>query len=518
MKKKWSAIETTLLSCLTQSAFTSTHLSDEQKIKWQVSVTEMEVRQGLLNRPDGHRSLYFQRDIEGFPTASDTDAEERRLMGRFIELSDSSKLKIDEQVQEKIETLRCAVIRKGVTQESYVQKWAEVGITEESHGEYIKKFGETFYQRMVSGVGSALAKQTTVDPIAVEAATHLTFASNRGQLFFGREHLVQKGKMYLSKKLHNNPFVIYGASGSGKTSVLASLALKATSEFSSVAPILLTRFCGTTSNSSSVRLLIQSMIEHVGKAYQRDTNIPETFKDLKETFRNCLDFATKDKPLIIMIDSLDQLNDADQGRSDLSWLPIDLPEHVYLIVSTLPDVGGCYKALRQTGIPQDHYLEVQPISMDEAHDIITGSMKRAKRKLQPSQLKQLLKNATDSSEEEPTVLRLRLLLDIALKLKSANELPALPVTVRRLIDRFLENLEMNHGDTLVSHLFGLLGASTHGLGEQTLQDILAGDDEVLDSVLQYHQPPIRRIPQVRCMKTYVRNLFNVFKEYDIAFI
>ena len=378
----------------------------------------------------------------------------------------------------------------------YVHKWAKSGITEETHGEYIKEFGETFYQRMTSGIESALTKQRKVEPLTTEAASHLAFASKRGHFFYGRQHLVQTCYNYLTKKQHNCPFVIYGVSGSGKTSVMATIALKTATAFSPTSPILLTRFCGTTSSSSSARLLIYTMTKQICTVYRKDTNIPETFKELKPAFATCLNFATHDKPLVIVVDSLDQLNDEDQARSDLSWLPIDLPKHVYLIVSTLPDVGGCYKALRHTDIPQGHYLEVQPISMDEAQDIITGSMNRAKRKLQPSQLKQLQEIATDSSEEEPTVLRLRLLLDIAMKLKSSDDLLALPITVRGLIDHFLEKLENNQGETLVSHLFGLLGASTHGLGEETLQDILAADEEVLDSVLQYHQPPIRRVPQV----------------------
>ena len=135
--------------------------------------------------------------------------------------------------------------------------------------------------------------------------------------------------------------------------------------------------------------------------------------------------------------------------------------------------------------------------MADARIIVTGYMEKANRTLQPEQLSKLLAFATDSSEEEPTVLRLRLLLDIAVKLMSHDEMPNLPVTTSGLIKRFLKNLERNHGELLISHLFGLLSVSKHGFGEDTLIDILAGDDEVLDSVLQYHQPPIRRIPQVR---------------------
>ena len=494
---KWTVIETRLLSSLSKSATASLRLSDDQKIKWQISVTEMEVRQGLLKRPaDGNRCICFQRDIKDFPAPIDTDKAERRLIGRFIELSDSNNLEIDHGVEKKIANLRSAVKQAGAKQEVYVQPWAKNGITEETHHAYIKSFGEAFYDRMTCGFDIALSKQRKVEPIATEAATHLAFAEKRGLTFFGRQGLVERGCNYLSNRQNSKPFVIYGASGSGKTSVVSAIALKAAAIFSSLQPVVVTRFCGTTSSSSSARLLIKGISEQVCKAYGVNYSLPVYFPELAKTFESCLEYASEETPLVILVDSLDQLSDEDQGRRDLAWLPLNLPEHVYLIVSTLPDTGGSYNALRQTDISENHYLQVNQITIHEAKDIIAGSLQHTNRTLQSGQFEQLLTYSTDYSEEVPTVLRLRLLLDIAVKLKSSEAMPVLPVSVRGLIDHFLETLEKKHGHLLVARLFGLLAASTHGLGEDTLQDILAADDEVLDSVLQYHQPPIRRIPQV----------------------
>jgi hypothetical protein len=47
--------------------------------------------------------------------------------------------------------------------------------------------------------------------------------------------------------------------------------------------------------------------------------------------------ATKDQPMVILLDSLDQL-DPDDGAQHMEWLPMDLPDHVKMIVSTLPEV------------------------------------------------------------------------------------------------------------------------------------------------------------------------------------
>lgn len=45
-------------------------------------------------------------------------------------------------------------------------------------------------------------------------------------------------------------------------------------------------------------------------------------------------------------------------------------------------------------------------------------------------------------------------------------------------------------------LLGLISVPRHGFSEQNLTDIISGDDNVLDDVFQYHQPPVRRLPDL----------------------
>ena len=55
-----------------------------------------------------------------------------------------------------------------------------------------------------------------------------------------------------------------------------------------------------------------------------------------EFFPNCLEeHASSSKPLVLVLDSLDQLSDDDAGR-ELDWLPKQLPDDVYIVLSTLP--------------------------------------------------------------------------------------------------------------------------------------------------------------------------------------
>ena len=59
-----------------------------------------------------------------------------------------------------------------------------------------------------------------------------------------------------------------------------------------------------------------------------------------------LSSATKEQPLVIIFDSLDQLSPL-HGARKLTWFPRQLPAHVKFIVSTLPDQEyKCFPALK----------------------------------------------------------------------------------------------------------------------------------------------------------------------------
>ena len=56
--------------------------------------------------------------------------------------------------------------------------------------------------------------------------------------------------------------------------------------------------------------------------------------------------ATKEQPLVIILDALDQLSPL-HGARRLTWLPRTLPRHVKFIVSTLPDQEyKCFPTLK----------------------------------------------------------------------------------------------------------------------------------------------------------------------------
>ena len=71
--------------------------------------------------------------------------------------------------------------------------------------------------------------------------------------------------------------------------------------------------------------------------------------------------GTPERPLILVLDSLDQLSQNHQPFR-LSWMPFELPPHVKLIVSTLPEDQGI---LGVSSVTWAAYFSIPPTGCNE---------------------------------------------------------------------------------------------------------------------------------------------------------
>lgn len=265
-------------------------------------------------------------------------------------------------------------------------------------------------------------------------------------------------------------------------------------------PVTVVRFCGTSVSSTSINLLLSNITEQVHRAYSSDhldrPSLPADFKELVKTFWSALKLATETRPLCIFIDSLDQMSDAEFGRTQPTWLPIQLPPHVSVVVSTLAGAENSLPFLLQTQIPNDNYLEVTPMSLSDTKGVVEFWLQTAERQLRDDQLEHLLNSTNDGINEIPTLLRLKLNFDLAVQWKSYERLPQVPNTVFGLISKLFDGLELELGKEFVTYSLALITIAKNGLTETEILDMLSGSEEVLSAVLKYHQPPVRRVPQV----------------------
>ncbi len=208
-----------------------------------------------------------------------------------------------------------------------------------------------------------------------------------------------------------------------------------------------------------------------------------------------------------------QLSDAEGARS-LVWLPSELPEHVRLVVSTLP--GECLSAL-ENKLPGDSLVELEPMPLEEGKELLNVWLKEAvpRRTLQEHQRKEVLTKFARSAQKEGSdgqgglPLYLKLAFEEGRQWKSYT--PATETVLSEDIPGVIrENLfarlasPANHGHLLVERSLAYLAAGKNGLSEDEVLDVLSNDVDVLADFKRRapKSPDVDRLPVVIWSRLY----------------
>lgn len=257
-------------------------------------------------------------------------------------------------------------------------------------------------------------------------------------------------------------------------------------------PTLVLRFLGTTPNSSTIIPLLTSVIQQISIMFDQPIdNIPDELSPLVGHFKNLLTYATEEKPIMLIFDSLDQLSGAD-GAHQLAWLPAVLPRHVKCIVSTLPNMYGILDNLRIMVEEPNNYVQVLPLGEGLSATILKFWLKNGNRTISEEQWNVVNEAFTKCN----LPLFVKLVFDQVCRWKSYTkpQQTVLDHSIHDSIMKLFERIENQHGKTLVAHALGYITAAKSGVSESELEDLLSLDEKVLNDVYQYHLPPVRRIP------------------------
>jgi hypothetical protein len=266
---------------------------------------------------------------------------------------------------------------------------------------------------------------------------------------------------------------IVGAGGTGKSALIAK-AIQQTQKSHSGKEIIY-RFIGATAGSSDGRSLLDSLCREISRRYDADaTDIPTDYRDLVPELGKRMGLASAEKPLILFLDSLDQLS-LNHGARSLTWLPAELPEHVFIITSTREEDPLDYLKAKQARVETLHGL-----IHEEGDLLLTQWLENAGRALQDPQRAEVM-NKFIKSEGNPLYLKLafeeaRLWVSDPTQPVEQLEPGVSGIIKKNMIDRLAQ--EDNHGEMLVSHALGYLAASRDGLAEDEMLDLLSRDIEV----------------------------------------
>ncbi|XP_074643476.1 uncharacterized protein LOC141900455 [Tubulanus polymorphus] len=295
---------------------------------------------------------------------------------------------------------------------------------------------------------------------------------------------------------HHLPIVIHGESGCGKTSLFAEVLKRSRMWFPNSVQVV--RFLGR-----SVRTNIRDLLIDLCKQIRQVYSIPDPQFDSTDDFSFLVVYfdtllrtvAIAERPLVIGIDAIDQLEQSNSAHS-MTWLPLLLPEHVHLILTTNSTTNRCLENLRLKLLLQSQCIEMQKFDAQTAADLLETWCTEEKHALTKKQ-KDVIKDAFANC---PNPLFLKMSFDQSLKWHSytADSYAFLAHSVKMSILKLFNDLEREYGYALIQRTLGYLSASKHGLTDMEMEDLLSLDDEVLQEIYLHHAPPrdakIIRIP------------------------
>ncbi|XP_022103450.1 NACHT domain- and WD repeat-containing protein 1-like isoform X2 [Acanthaster planci] len=428
--------------------------------------------------------------------------------GKFGEKSSLScshfKSEVDKDAQASLANLKTNYLPSIVGEEAidrFTLPWTPSGIdpTHPVHARYLDNICTRFREGIKGMIDRSLEQRSKVKNKAAaalyeELLHHAKFCETKCSVFHGRQELMTNIREFLSPK-PGKPLVVHGVSGSGKTSVMAMLARNACDWLKQELVVIL-RFLGTSGPSTGIHSVLQTICGQICYAYnleQPDCTTLHDYTELTKFFRKLLaTVGTAERPLLLIFDSIDQLSAANDAHA-MNWLPMSFPSHVLIVASMLSkDEHRCQEKIRLLLQDDGCYLEMQPVPQETGLEILSSWLDAKHRKLTEDQLARV----SEAFSKCPQPLFLKLLFERVLHWKSYTSTSSekmLPSSVREAITDLSEELEHRHGQIVISHALGYISATKSGITEAEIEDVLSCDDEVLNDVYQYWDPPAENI-------------------------
>ncbi|XP_063447169.1 NACHT domain- and WD repeat-containing protein 1-like [Mytilus trossulus] len=523
----WEKTFMLLQNILRQAAMqcNAEQLSEEKLHNYFKSVTELEVKKGILtaDKPEMHTSVY-QRILLGLDIDNSTDIT---AVKRYFDTNmENGKLIINDQVKllrgKMVEDKVPLALKKSKRIHQYNLNWYEGGVDPEKHKDhstYIKQLCDDLIQDVSELIDKAREDQKSLIRKREfymsynEVLHHLHFCKLKCEAFCGRVDVLEQAKEYILKDKSRRPLILHAPSGGGKTCVMAKIMENLQIWFKKEPHLGIIRFLGTSRYSLNIYDVLfglcgqladiaKIMMEPVG--YKNMKNILEYMPRFLRRVSNKVK-----KPIVILLDSLDQLSSRDDAFI-LKWLPTVLPSNMKMILSTLPQEHEILNTL-QTMFPDNtNFIELPKLPDDTGFEMTKKYLAKRKRAVTQNQANQII-NAFRNCRGP---LYLKLILDEAVNWNSyTSDNAVLQDSVQGAINQLFDNMEKKFGQVLISHALGYITVAYNGISDIEWEDVLSCDDEVLNDIYRYHNPPVPGI--VRMPPVLVARIRYDLREYIV---
>ncbi|XP_030016093.1 telomerase protein component 1 [Sphaeramia orbicularis] len=461
-----------------------------------LSITEMEIRQFEALYPDtAHQRMFcYFRDpniTKSVPVAWRSD------------FASESK-----EAESKMTSLKTRLRESDVkVTENYSCEWG--GVVEGKP--YLKNL-EDFRKAVLDDIWTAVMKQFVEEDDKTKNDSDVTEQeAHQGALqrqFFGRAKLLSGAVAIVEQaQVKGGMMVMEGGPGEGKTVFMAALANALRSGSKSSKKLICDVLSYSTAASQSARS-VENLLRCLNqwlrkmKDNEDDSPLPQSYQELLSEFHSSLSDLKKSKPLVLLVDGVDLLQDS-RGQLSSDWIPQKLPPSVCLVVSIVS-----HSALLQTLAKRRGALlfTLGQLTMPDRREIVQKGLDAFGKKLSDSAFNNQLQTLImKKGAVSPMYLHLACedLRNFASFDKLKESLQELPPSLSQLVQYSLDRLCLQHRGMLgLRWALAALTVSATGLKERDLYAILntcnnlnSQDRSVTwDKVLDLSRKPRGRIP------------------------
>ncbi|NUQ65476.1 MAG: DUF4062 domain-containing protein, partial [Pirellulales bacterium] len=457
------------------------------------SVTELEILYGVLNdREMRSRAFFFFRD-PAFNQA--LDAEHRQVFcegptrEELEQLSSEEAKARAEDRRRKLDDLKDRIRRSGCpVMDGYPARWASQAFDRPTRTRGRLVGLEEFGRRVQDDLWQAIKAQENLpdvppavtlaeqDPLAEEAAYHEAFVESRLRVYVGREQ-IQHDLTEFADGGATAPCLVTGPSGSGKSAAMARFVRGYADSRPDV--LVISHFVGASPGSTGLRQMLRRFCLILQQRFGPADEVPQDVNGLVGRFRQSLEGGPPDFRIVLVIDALNQLDEADNAHS-LYWLPWQFPPQVKVIVSCIDDTtegqDSTEPVLKALGVRPHEAIRIGPLTADERFEIVSQVPSMSAKKLSPKQIGLLLSNPATQ-----TPLFLLVALEELRGFGSFEQLearirtfPHEGDTVTAIFGQVIERLREDFDPDIVRRVLGPLACTRDGLSPRELLEVVEG--------------------------------------------
>jgi WD40 repeat protein len=334
----------------------------------------------------------------------------------------------------------------------------------------MEKLGNLVVDDLWAAIQRFIAQQSSLGQVVAgdrENAYQERFVRQRERVFIGREVILESLLEYLAEDGRSS-LLVTGASGSGKSALLANFAAKCRTLYPDAK--VASYFIGASPGSSNLHTVLSALCRHLLESESDVSDLPTDPLRAKRAFQAVMREAASEYRVIVILDGLDQLEDSLSAAAGL-WFPFVLPVGVKLVSSGAP--SQLVEALKRRFEP-DKVLQLDDLTRGERTELVRQHLALRQKRLPTDLISRLVDETARADSRLPLYLLVALeeLFLFGSHAALGARIDKFPTSVSALLDQVLDRLEQDHGHQFVRCVCSWLAVSQAGITEPEMLDLL----------------------------------------------